>query len=237
MARQLVLFAREPARQAREKGLDGPEAAALFAALAAGWAEAARRVGATLLVATPEEDRRAWASRFDQPPLWLAQRGSTFGRRLENAARDASRRGGKTVLVGGDVVPAARRLREAFEALEAGAHAAIAPAGDGGVSLIGLSTEDLDLLSGMPRRRRDVCARLLAGLERRRRRVHVLEEASDVDGRRGLRALSRRAEPGLAALVRWSLRRETPRTAPVRRAAAGRPDRALPILRAPPRAA
>lgn len=237
MARHLVLFAREPARQARDKGLGGAGAAELFAAFAAGWRNAARRAGATLVVATPAEDRRAWARCFDEAPIWLDQRGSTFGRRLENAARNAAKLGGQTILVGGDVVPAAGRLLEAFEALEAGADAAIVPAADGGVSLLGLAAEDLDLLSGMPLRRGDVCARLLAALSARGRRVNVLARTCDVDGRRDLRALSRSAAPELTALVRWTLRRATASAEPVRRAALHRPAKALPILRAPPRAA
>ncbi len=237
MARRLVLFAREPARQAREKGLESPGAADLFAAFAAGWAEAARRLGAELVIATPAEDRRAWVRRFGQSPAWIVQRGFTFGSRLENAARDAVRPGGHMILVGGDVVPSQAGLRGAFEALEDGADAAIVPAADGGISLLGLAVEDLDLLPGIARRRADVCVRLLAALRRRRRRVDVLGEAPDVDCRRDLRALSRRAAPDLAAVVRRCLRGMTPRPEPVRRTASRRADRALPILRAPPRAA
>jgi glycosyltransferase A (GT-A) superfamily protein (DUF2064 family) len=236
VTRRLVLFAHEPAREAREKGLRGAEAAELFAAFAAGWAEAARHAGARLVVATPPEDRRAWARRFEQAPIWLDQRGPTFGSRLERAARDASRLLGRAILVGGDVVPDSARLLEAFEALEAGAGAAIAPAPDGGVSLIGLAEEDLDLLGNLPLRRADVCSSLCSALVRRGRRIRVLGPTADVDGRRALRALLRGA-PGWMALARRILRRAAARAQSPRLPCLHRPDRALPILRAPPRAA
>ena len=236
MARHLVLFAREPAREAREKGFGGAEGAELFAAFAAGWAEAARRVGARLVVATPPEDRRAFARRFEQAPIWLDQRGPTFGSRLERAARDAACLPGRAILVGGDVVPDSARLLQAFEALEAGADAAIVPASDGGVSLIGLAREDLDLLGNLSLRRPDVCSDLCSALARRRRRVRVLDRTADVDGRRALRALSR-ATPRWTALARQILRRAAPRAQSARRPRLHRPDRTLPILRAPPRAA
>ena len=236
MARHLVLFAREPAREARDKGLGCAEAAELFAAFAAGWAEAARRAGARLVVATPPEDRRAWARRFERAPIWLGQRGPTFGSRLERAARDAARLPGRAILVGGDVVPDPARLLEAFEALEAGADAAIVPAPDGGVSLIGLAEEDLDLLGNLSPRRADVCSSLCSALARRGRRIRVLERTADVDGRRALRALSREA-PGWTALARRILRHAAARPRYPRRPCFHRPDRTLPILRAPPLAA
>ncbi|MGE5277415.1 MAG: DUF2064 domain-containing protein [Acidobacteriota bacterium] len=236
MARHLILFAREPAREAREKGLRGAEAAELFAAFAAGWAKAARRAGARLVVATPPEDRRAWARHFEQAPIWLDQRGATFGGRLERAARDAARLPGRAILVGGDVVPDPARLLEAFEGLEAGAEAAVVPAPDGGVSLIGLAEVDLDLLGRLSPRRADVCSSLCSALARRGRRVLVLERTADVDGRRALRALSR-AAPCWTALARRVLRHVVARSPSSRRPCLYRPDRALPILRAPPLAA
>src|SRR5262245_3388759 len=121
MRRTLVLFAREPARQARDKGLGGPGAADLFAAIGSGWSEAARRARATLIVAAPPEDLPAWRRRLGTGPgiSWHAQRGATFGQRLREAARRGSARGARAVVVGGDVPPSLPRLREAFRALEA----------------------------------------------------------------------------------------------------------------------
>lgn len=194
--RHLVLFARDPARQAREKGFAAPEAASLFARFAGGWLEAAQRTGARLVVSTPAEDEPAWRRALTLrggDPLWLPQSGGSFGERLENAARAASDLGGRAVIVGGDVPPSAEELAAAFEALEDGADGAVAPAEDGGVSLVALPARDLDLLRDIGRRRRDVFARLSRALERRGRRVAILGRVPDVDGRRDLEAILRSA--------------------------------------------
>jgi glycosyltransferase A (GT-A) superfamily protein (DUF2064 family) len=192
MNRFLVLFAREPARQAREKGL-GSAAAELFRGLAVDWLEAARQTGAQLVVATPQEDIAAWRQVFRgaPDPVWIAQRGGTFGLRLEDAARRAAALGGLSVLVGGDVALSASALSEAFRAVEEGEDAAVSPALDGGVSLLALSRADLDLLRGIRERRRTVLADLLRALGERGRRVRIVPPAADLDGRAALRALLR----------------------------------------------
>jgi glycosyltransferase A (GT-A) superfamily protein (DUF2064 family) len=192
--RHLVLFARNPDRQACEKGLESAGAAGLFREFAAGWLEAARRQSARLIVATPPEDlkgwRRALAGAGDLG--WISQRGANFGERLEDAARRAAALGGHVVLVGGDVPPSESVLRNAFEALETGAQAAVSPALDGGISLLALSDVDLDLLRGFRRRRRTLLPDLLRALRERNRRVELVAPAADVDGPRSLRALLRR---------------------------------------------
>jgi hypothetical protein len=190
MNRFLVLFAREPARQARDKGLQSPEAAGLFREFARGWQDAARLVGAHLIIAAPREDRSAWNGVFGAAETgWLSQRGSSLGARLEDAARRAASFGGQVVLVGGDVVPSPVALLEAFLAMESGAAAAISPAPDGGFSLVALSSQDLDLLRGVRERRRTVLRDLLRALSERRRAVKLLSPAADVDGRGCLRAI------------------------------------------------
>jgi 2-phospho-L-lactate guanylyltransferase (CobY/MobA/RfbA family) len=209
MRRCLVLFAREPARQAREKGFRSQAAEELFRGFARGWLEASRRAQAPLIVATPREDRFAWARALPAAPDvgWICQRGDSLGARLEDAARRAAAPGGRAVLVGGDVAPSAAALIEVFEALEGGADAAIAPAPDGGVSLLALAPEDLDLLGGIRERRRTLLRDLLRALSRRGRRVSVVALAADVDGRRSLRFLLRTWVPAaLFALVRLALR-------------------------------
>jgi hypothetical protein len=199
MNRRLVLFAREPARQAREKGLESPGAAELFRGFATGWLEAAGKVGASLIVATPPEDlprwRRALAGARDLG--WIHQRGSTLGERLENVARRAAAGDGHAVLVGGDVRPSEFILERAFEALARGAHAVVSPALDGGISLVALCAADLDLLRGIRRRRRTVLRELLDALRERGRRVELVPAAADVDGPRSLRALLRRLPAGI----------------------------------------
>jgi len=116
MDRFLVLFARDPAREARVKGFDPSGAEDLFASFAFGWLRAAEETGARLVVATPAEDLAAWRARLptDRGILWICQRGRSFGERLEESARRVALRGGSTVLVGGDVPPSARSARRAF---------------------------------------------------------------------------------------------------------------------------
>ncbi len=193
MRRSLVLFAREPACQAREKGFRSQAAEALFRGFAEGWLDACRRAGARLIVATPLEDRFAWASALPAAPdiVWIWQRGDSLGARLQDAARRATTLGAPTALVGGDVAPSAAALTEIFEAIEIGADAAIAPAPDGGVSLLALTPGDLDLLGGIRQRRRTLLKDLLRALSGRGRRVRLVAPASDVDGRGSLRAMLR----------------------------------------------
>jgi hypothetical protein len=227
MNRFLVLFAREPARQAREKGLESPEAAELFREFARGWRDAARLVGAQLILAAPPEDRPAWEGVFGAADVgWLSQRGSSIGARLEDAATGASALGGQAVLVGGDVAPSAVTLLEAFLAMEGGAHAALSPAPDGGFSLVALNREDFDLLGGVRERRRTVLRDLLRALAERRRAVKLLSPAADVDGRGSLRAILARdllparfvplAKQSLAASPEFSPRSEGAPAGPLR---------------------
>jgi uncharacterized protein DUF2064 len=206
--RYVILFAREPGREAFAKGFGKP-GEELFAAFAAGWLEAARAAGARLVVATPPEDRAAWRGRFpsDADVLWIAQRGGSFGERLEGVARQAAKLPGERVLVGGDVAPAASALTEAFAALEDGAEVVLGPAPDGGVSLVALRDHDLDLLADLAPRQRDVVASLARRLRGRGRVVRFVSQVPDVDGRRGLRLLLRRCRlsPDLTSLARRAL--------------------------------
>jgi glycosyltransferase A (GT-A) superfamily protein (DUF2064 family) len=191
--RYLVLFARDPGSEARAKGF-GASGEDLFATFADGWRDAARQVRARVIVAAPPQDLAAWRCRVGPDETcvsFLPQRGSSFGERLEHVVRQASRLPGPAVVVGGDVAPVVSVLREAFEALEGGADAVIAPAGDGGVSLLALPNGDADLVSGWEPRQRQVARRLTLELSSRGRRVVLLAAACDVDSRRGLRGLLR----------------------------------------------
>lgn len=222
MHRHLVLFARAPGREAREKGFAGSDAADLFASFAQGWWEAAKAVGARLVVASPREDRFDWRRCLGdvRPHLWIGQRGVSLGERLEDAARSAAALGATAVIVGGDVAPSARALATAFAALETGADAVIGGAPDGGVSLLALPTDDLDLLAAIAPRRRDVFARLRARLLARGRRLFLVAASPDVDGRRSLKALI--ASPGVPGALRLLAR------AALRRASLSRPGPAAP---------
>ena len=239
----LVLFAREPRREALDKGLDVLSGARLFAAFARGWIDAAGNCGARVFVATPPGDRAAWrralpGARFET----IEQRGSSLGRRLEHAARQAAANsgGGCVVLVGGDVAPSATSLAAAFELRERSADAVIAPARDGGVSLVSLVAEDLDLLGRFVPRGTDVFSRLEEALLLRRRRYAVVEPAGDVDGRRELRRLLRATAfpaPELRALARAVLAEDSWSPGPFTPLPATSPTLGPQVSRGPPPAA
>jgi glycosyltransferase A (GT-A) superfamily protein (DUF2064 family) len=208
MARHLVLFAREPRREARVKGFSRSAGGELFAALAQGWTAAARQSGAQLAVATPPEDRAAWNRWFvsSEKPLWLDQQGASFGERLEGAGRSAADLGGHAVLVGGDVVPSPEALDAAFRLLEDGADAVLGPARDGGFSLVGLRREDLDLLRHVAPRRSDAFDRLCRGLLARGRKISRVPGAPDLDRRKDARVLLRGDR--ITREIRMAVRRE-----------------------------
>lgn len=194
MRRHLVLFAREPRQEARRKGFSSSAAAELFATFAAGWADAARRAGARLVVAAPGQDRSGWQRSLGDTVAWtwIPQRGPSFGARLESVARAANALGGHAVLVGGDVVPSAGSLLRAFEALERGVPAVLAPAGDGGFSMVGFGDAgDLDILRAVRLADAKALLAIVRCLQERGRGVELVMPASDVDGRRGLRSLVR----------------------------------------------
>jgi hypothetical protein len=192
VTRHLVLFAREPARQAREKGFGRlPDASLLFSKFAAGWARAAEAAGASFVLSTPAEDLPGWRRTPGISASWLVQEGRSFGERLRETAVRAGSLPGHYVVVGGDVVPCADRLIAAFESLENGLEAVLVPASDGGLSLIALPVQDADLLEGIGRRRRNAFSVLRDALLSRGRRVSILAAAPDLDGRTGLRGLLR----------------------------------------------
>ncbi len=241
MRRVVVLFAREPGREARSKSLAAPGARGLFALFAEGWRRAAGECGARLILATPAEDRLAWRRCLRGAPdlPWMRQRGAFFGERLENAAREAASLGGRAVLVGGDVRPSSVVLAEAFAALEAGADAVLTPAPDGGFSLVGLPAEDVSLLARVGPRRRRAFAELFEALCRRGRRVAVTEAAPDVDSPSGLRRLRESLAPGdpLRGAISAGLQSK-PRELPAGLASPWSAPKAAPSSpRAPPRAA
>jgi glycosyltransferase A (GT-A) superfamily protein (DUF2064 family) len=205
--RYLVLFARQPEREAREKGF-GCEGADLFSRFALGWAEAARSCRARLVLAAPPEDWGAWRRLLsaESGALWISQRGRTFGQRLAGVARSVSALRGHAVLVGGDTAPSAAALSDAFAALDRGAEAVLAPAVDGGVSLVALGRDDADLLAELAPRQHRVAASLERELCARGRRVVFVQSLPDVDGRRSLGSLLRFLTADLKPLARRALK-------------------------------
>lgn len=219
MPRHLILFAQQPAREAREKGFPSAGGAELFAAFARGWVEAAELARARVTVAAPAEDVFAWRRTIAGPDVaWIPQRGRFIGERLREAAASAGAPGDRVVFVGGDVPPDAAALQSAFDALEAGADAVLAPAPDGGVSLLALRSDDHDLFGTIRSGSATVFSDLAAALAARGRRTEVLPRISDIDGRSDLRRLlrSRSGAAVPASLVRRALDIAPPVSAPER---------------------
>ena len=135
------------------------------------------------------------------------------------------------------MLPSAKALREAFEALESGADAVLSPAADGGISLLGLPERDAELLARLAPRERRVAESLRARLERRGRRVALVASASDIDGPRSLASMLSSIPAGaLRSLARVALRAER-RPPPDSRCPRCAEPHGIPSLRAPPSAA
>ncbi len=168
--RAVVLFARSPWREAAAKGLRG-ETAVLFRRLIAAWMHAAVAAGAQVIVSCEEHDRDD-LSRISRSldRITLDQRGDAFGERLANAAGDAFALGYEQVIVAGIDAPPPD-LDRVFALLDEREIVA-APATDGGVNLIGLSTPALSLLASIEIGRR--CIDIFAG-------AAILDCVTDID--------------------------------------------------------
>jgi glycosyltransferase A (GT-A) superfamily protein (DUF2064 family) len=239
VTRTLVLFAKEPGREARAKGFSAAAAADVFAAFASGWVDVAEKLGARIVIATPAEDLAPWRRRRPSSRIvWIVQRGASFGARLEDAVRRVTLPGGHVVVVGGDVAPDLAAAAQAFEAVEAGASAVLAPSADGGVSLLSFSARDHDLLSGVEVGRRDVFSTLSRRLAERGRSVALVSAGRDIDGRNDLRLLLRAHPPSLPlSLARLALKPPAGPSIATAPAPCSRFAGPPSGLRAPPRAA
>lgn len=236
--RLLVVFARAPSSEARDKGLPEPAASALFAAIVQEWRAAARAAGARIAISAPPGDLPAWRRALPDAGdvSWIEQRGDAFGARLEDTSRRAHRLARHVVVTGGDVVPASPALCAAFGALASGVDAVLAPSPDGGVSILALP-RDSDLLRAVGRRRRDVFGALRRRLLSRGRTLAIAAPVADVDGPGALRRVTL---PEALKKLLCRLRRachppappDSPATFPRRLAA-----RSSAILRGPPLAA
>ncbi len=178
MRTAVVLFARSPEREAAAKRMRS--GARLFRAVVAAWLRAARRHGATALIACAAEDRDALAAIAPEIERgFIEQRGDSFGVRVANAAEDAFVRGHDAVVLAAIDAPP-HHLASTFAALARGI-AVVAPASDGGVNYLGITTVDRVLLEDLTTQRcRERFAELL-----------VVETATDLDSSRALEAARR----------------------------------------------
>ena len=167
-SKAVVLFARSPEREAAAKRMRS--GARLFRAVVAAWLRAARRHGATVLIACAAEDRdalRAIAPEIERG--FITQRGDSFGVRVANAAEDTFARGHDAVVLAAIDAPP-HDLGSTFAALARGV-AVVAPAADGGVNYLGITNVDRTLLEDLTTQR---CRERLAQLL-------VVETTTDLD--------------------------------------------------------
>ena len=155
----VVLFARSPEREAAAKRMRS-RAARLFRAVVAAWLRDAKRHGATPLIACAPEDRAALAAIApDVERGWIEQHGDSFGMRVVNVAEAAFARGHDAVILAAIDAPP-HDLGSALAALSRGVPV-LAPAADGGVNYLGITTVDRELLADLTTQR---CKERLAEL-------------------------------------------------------------------------
>src|SRR2546422_3282365 len=123
-SRALLIFARTPEAEAAAKRLPLATAAPLFRAVLKSWIVSATAAGATPIIACRSEDRR----RLSAYATCIEQRGSAFGERLANAAKDARKLGFESVILTGIDAPPCP-LETAFALLENGTDV-VAPSRD-----------------------------------------------------------------------------------------------------------
>ena len=198
--RCVLLFARAPRDEGRAKGLAPAEP--LFARVLDRIAQDATSLPDVDLVIIGEGGSATGRSPGVFPGArTVAQRGSSFGERFENAFADVSRLGyDEIVAIGGDI-PAldGRRISEAFDAL-ASSEVVLGPSPDGGVYLIGVRGPIGALLSDVRWKTCAVFGRLMFNAPSAR----VLAPLDDLDRRADLIRLA--ADPALDPDLAWIVR-------------------------------
>lgn len=172
-----MIFARSPEREALAKELPLQQAVPLFQRNVGQWLHAAAFCDATPVIGCDQEDREALAAIVpERPRLWVPQRGTAFSQRLAIAASDTFSLGFQALVIAAIDAPPPRSLESAFELVESGGNV-VAASADGGVNLIGLRERDVDVLTTIKARQRDVVSLLRSRFPR----LVVLPSMTDVD--------------------------------------------------------
>jgi len=187
----LLLFARTPAAGKVKTRLTPPLSESEVLALYLAFLEDASRVyrrperWRAVLEAEPDPDDPALAARFPEPWSRRRQAEGDLGERLCAAFEREFASGAPAALaVGSDHPSLARRfVEEAFDAIEAGARAAVIPARDGGYCAIALASDvsPRAVFSGIPWSSPSVLAATRDRFASLALPAVFLEEAYDVD--------------------------------------------------------
>jgi rSAM/selenodomain-associated transferase 1 len=190
--RRLTIFAREPVagrvKTRLAAALGAQEAARLYAAFLADLAAELAAPGGewdSVLAHTGEEPGSELARLFGRGFSFFPQGEGDLGARLVRAfERPRGRAGELAVVVGSDAPTLSRAdLARAFAALAADSDVVLAPAPDGGYSLVGLGprAEAREVFAGVRWSTADALADTLANASRRGLVTTVMEGVPDVD--------------------------------------------------------
>jgi len=205
----VVLFARSPEREAAAKRM--PAAVALFRGVIAAWLAAAKAAGATPLIACESRDRESLSRIAPHVERgWIEQGPGAFGERVCSAMEQAFARGFASAIIAAIDAPPPPQLNAALAALQQGLPV-VAPARDGGVNFVGLTSPDRALLERLTPRRRDLVDLCRAHLPQ----VVIFDAATDVDSPSAL--ASARRERIWRAFVPSAVLSSTPLVAPAMR--------------------
>lgn len=179
----------------------------VWAALAEGGTRLGRGWRRTAAFTPPEREAevRAW---LGPEALYAPQRGADLGQRLAAVFGDAFAQGAEAALaVGGDLPALAPSDLTRAAARLAEADAVLAPAGDGGYSLIGFRAAAFrpDLLAGVPWSDERTLSATLASLARAGLAAALLPPVPDVDDWADLVRFWRRKRPDAGSRTRAAL--------------------------------
>jgi len=206
--RTILLFTRAPRAEARAKRLPIDGGTCLFAGFLRSWQEQAADAGADLLVVTPASSCDSLARLLPRARI-CAQKGDSFGDRVESAFQQAFRDGSQSVLmVCGDGPPLDLvDIREAFAHLEFHDRALVlTPASDGGVNAIGFSARANRALGTIAWQSSDVCRQLQLAATQNNLALLLTSPGHDLDCARNIATLYRLSRGQSAwSAFRWLL--------------------------------
>lgn len=221
----IVIFVRAPSRERKRLGLQGAGPERVHESLFAATLRTVERARPGLPTFILADGTRDLVRRFPRAALrhgWLPQRGASFEDRLLGGLESVAALGFDRLVVIGTDTPGLSRQDLADASLGSAATATIGPSRDGGFYLLGIRTEALGCLRGLPWHRADVARCLARRLSVSGTFVRHLGVREDVDDARTVRrlfhvlaALSRRHARSPVSIARTG-RRRPPRMDPPR---------------------